>query len=106
MCLHTEDHQQMFIQFPETKGIMPEAGRLAIPVSKATTKMPVFFLLKFRSYFTKKEKIHMRMCTFRDLHLRSEVDTQMQPHKYVLIQGHRCIVEDKMHREEKKIPLQ
>ena len=106
MYLHTENHQQMFIHFHETKGIMPEAGRLAIPVSKDTTKTPVFFLLKFRSYFTKKEKISMRMCIFRHLHLRSEVDTQMQPHKYVLIQGHRCIVEDKMHTREQKIPLQ
>ena len=106
MYLHTEDHQQMFIQFHETKGIMPEVGRLAIPVSKDTTTTPVFFLLKFRSYFTKKEKISMRMCIFRHLHLRSEVDIQMQPHKYVLIQGHRYIVEDKMHRGEQKIPLQ
>ena len=106
MYLHTEDHQQMFIQFHETKGIMPEAERLAILVSKDTTKIPVCFLLKFRSYFTRKEKISMRMCIFRHLHLRSEVDIQMQPHKYVLIQGHRCIVEDKMHRGEQKIPLQ
>ena len=106
MYLHTEDHQQMFIQFHETKGIMPEVGRLAIPVSKDTTKTPVFFLLKFRSYFTKKEKISMGMCIFRHLYLRSEVDILMQPHKYVLIQGHRYIVEDKMHRGEQKIPLQ
>ena len=114
MYLHTEeDHQQMFIQFHETKGIMPEVGRLAIPVSKDTTNTPVCFLLKFRSFFTKKEKISRRMCTFRDLPLRSEdnllplqVDIQMQPHKYGLIQGHRCIVEDKMHRGEQKIPLQ
>ena len=106
MYLHTEDNQQMFIQFHETKDIMPEVGRLAIPVSKDTTKTRVFFLLKFRSCFTKKENISMRMCIFRHLHLRSEVDTQMQPHKYVLIQGHRCIVEDKMHTREQKIPLQ
>ena len=86
MYLHT-DHQQMFTQFPETKGIMPEAGRLAIPVSKDTTKTTVCFLLKFRSFFTKKEKISRRMCTFRDLPLRSEdnllplqVDTQMRSH--------------------------
>ena len=46
---------------------MPEAGRLAIPVSKDTTKTPVFFLLKFRSYFTRKEKISMRIWMFRDL---------------------------------------
>ena len=39
MYLHTEDHQQMFIQFPETEGIMCEAGRLAIPVSKDTTSV-------------------------------------------------------------------
>ena len=55
----------------------------------------------------------MRMCTFRNLHLRSEdnplplqADTQMQPHKYVLIQGHKRIVEDKMHRGQQKTPLQ
>ena len=46
---------------------MPEVGRLAIPVSKDTTKTPVFFLLKFRSYFTRKEKISMRIWMFRDL---------------------------------------
>ena len=86
MYLHTEDHQ-MFIQFHETKGIMPKAGRLAIPVSKDTANTPVFFLLKFRSDFTEKEKISMRICTFRDLPLRSEdnllplqVDTQMRSH--------------------------
>ena len=87
MYLHTEDHQQMFIQFHETKSVMPEAERLAMPVSKNTAKTPVFFLLKFRSYFTKKEKITVIVCTFRDLYLRFEdspnpleVDTQMQPH--------------------------
>ena len=57
----------MFIQFHETKGIMPEAERLAILVSKDTTKTPVCFLLKFRSYFTRKEKISMRIWMFRDL---------------------------------------
>ena len=67
MNLHTEDHQQMFIQFHETKGIMPEVGRLAIPVSKDTTKTTVCFLLKFRSYFTRKEKISMIIWMFRDL---------------------------------------
>ena len=48
---------------------MTEAGRLAVPVSNDMAKTPVFFLLKFRSYFTKKEEKSMRMCTFRDLYL-------------------------------------
>ena len=56
MNLHTEDHQQMFIQFHETKGIMPEVGSLAIPVSKDTTKTPVLFSIKIQVVLYKKGK--------------------------------------------------
>ena len=58
MYLHTEDHQQILIQFHETKAIMPEAGRLAIPVSKDTANTPVFFSIKIqvRLYREGKDK--------------------------------------------------